>query len=93
MVTGATDVKKKYDATRARVLAATALLEEGCTAANLAEEARAVVALIEPPSPTPPLTLVGCASPSDVNYETAVIANIDVQATCNALIFKKNRIL
>jgi hypothetical protein len=55
MVTVVADAKKKYDAARARVLAATALLEEEQrTAVVLVEEARVAVALIEPPSPTPP---------------------------------------
>jgi hypothetical protein len=51
----ATAMKKKYDAAHARVLAATALLEEEQRAsAILAEEARTAAALIEPPSPMPP---------------------------------------
>jgi hypothetical protein len=53
MVTAAADVKKKYDAARARVLAATALLEEEQhVTVVFDEEACATAALIEPPSPT-----------------------------------------
>jgi hypothetical protein len=81
MVAATVDVKKKYDATRARVLAATALLEEEERAATaLAEEAYTAVALIEPPAPTAPLTPAGRAAPSDDDYEVVVIANIHVQA-------------
>jgi hypothetical protein len=50
-------------------------------AAVLVEEARAVVALIEPPSPTPPPAPTGRAAPSDDDYKAVVIANIHVQAT------------
>jgi hypothetical protein len=61
MVAAAADAKK-YDAARARVLAATALLEEERAAAALAEKARVAAALIEPPSPMPtpppPVTLL-----------------------------------
>jgi hypothetical protein len=35
-------------------------------------------ALIEPPSPTPPLAPTGCAAPSDNDYEATVIANIHI---------------
>jgi hypothetical protein len=80
MVAAAADVKE-YNAARARVLAATVLLEEEQRAATaLAEEARAVAALIEPPSPMPPLAPTGRAAPLDDDYEAAVIANIHVQA-------------
>jgi hypothetical protein len=44
----------------------------------LAEEARATVALIEPPSPTPPLAPAGRAAPSDDDYEVTVDASIHV---------------
>jgi hypothetical protein len=55
MVATTTYAKKMYDAARARVLAATALLEEEQhVAAALAEEAHTAAALIEPPSPTLP---------------------------------------
>jgi hypothetical protein len=57
MVATVDDVKKRYDAACAHVLATTMLLEEEKhMTAILAEEARVVAALIEPPSPTPPLT-------------------------------------
>jgi hypothetical protein len=46
--------------------------------AILAEEARVVAALIEPPSPTPPLTPADRDAPSGDDYEAAVIANIHV---------------
>jgi hypothetical protein len=79
MVIAATDAKKKYAAAHARVLAATALLEEEeCAAAVLIEEARAAVALIEPPSPTPPLAPAGRSAPSHDNYKAAIITNIHV---------------
>jgi hypothetical protein len=45
---------KKYDATHARVLATTALLEEKCAAAILTEEAHTAVTMIKAPSPKPP---------------------------------------
>jgi hypothetical protein len=81
MVATIADVKKKYDTARAQVLAATALLEEEqCTVVVLTEEAHATVALIEPPSPMPPLAPASHAAPSDNDYETVVIANIHVQA-------------
>jgi hypothetical protein len=38
------------------------------------------VALIEPPSPTPPLAPTGRAAPSDDDYEATVNASIHVQA-------------
>jgi hypothetical protein len=78
MVIAAADAKKKYAAAHARVLAATALLEEECAAAVLIEEARATVALIEPPSPTPPLAPAGRSAPSHDNYKAAIITNIHV---------------
>jgi hypothetical protein len=82
MVPAATDTKNKYDATRAQVLAATALLEEEkCVATVLVEEACTAVALIEPPSHTPPLAPVGRVAPSDDDYEAVIITNIHVQAT------------
>jgi hypothetical protein len=75
----AADVKKRYDATHARVLAATTLLEEEeRAAAVLIEEACATAATIKPPSPMPPLGPVSCAAPLDNDYEVAVIANIHV---------------
>jgi hypothetical protein len=78
--TVAVAVKKKYDASRAQILAATVLLEEEQRAAAvLAEEDRATEALIEPlPMLTPAPT--GRATPSDDDYEAAVIANIHVEA-------------
>jgi hypothetical protein len=66
MVVAAADAKKKYDATRARVLAA---------------EARAAAALIEHPSPMPPPAPAGRATHSDDDYEATVIANIYIHAT------------
>jgi hypothetical protein len=70
---------KKYDAARAWVLTATALLEEEERMATiLIEEARAVAALIEPPLPTPPPAPAGRAAPSDDDYDAAIIANIHV---------------
>jgi hypothetical protein len=55
MVVIVADVKKKYDVTRIRVLAATTLLEEEEHATVvLAEEAHTTTALIESPSPTSP---------------------------------------
>jgi hypothetical protein len=81
MVIAATNAKKKYDATHARVLAATALLkQEEHAATALTEEAHAAASLIEPPSPTPPPAPVSCAALSDDDYEAAVISNIHVQA-------------
>jgi hypothetical protein len=76
----ATDDVWKYDATRARVLANTTLLEEKEHAAVvLTKEAHATAALIEPPSPTPPPAPAGRAAPSDDDYEDTAIANIHVQ--------------
>jgi hypothetical protein len=49
-------------------------------ATALTEEARAAVALIEPPSPMSPPTPVGRTAPSDDDYKVTVIANIHVQA-------------
>jgi hypothetical protein len=81
MVAAATNVKKRYDATRTRVLAATALLEEEqCTVVILIEEAHVMVALIEPPSPTLPPAPIGGAALSDDDYEAIIITNIHVQA-------------
>jgi hypothetical protein len=81
MVAAATNVKKRYDATRTRVLTATALLEEEqCTVVILIEEAHVMVALIEPPSPTLPPAPIGGAALSDDDYEAIIIANIHVQA-------------
>jgi hypothetical protein len=81
MVAAAANVNKKYDVARARVLAATSLLdEERRMAAVLVEEAHAMVALIEPPSPTPPPAPTSRAAPSDDDYKAIVIANIHVQA-------------
>jgi hypothetical protein len=75
------DTKKRYDDARARVLTATALLEEEERAtAILIEEACVAAALIEPPSPMPPPAPAGHAAPSDDEYDAAVIANIHVQA-------------
>jgi hypothetical protein len=54
MVTATDDVKKRYDTGRARVLAATTLLEEECVTTILTKEACTTAALIKPPSPTPP---------------------------------------
>jgi hypothetical protein len=77
----ATDVKKRYNATRTRILAATVLLEEEEHMVGiLAEEAHAMAALIEPPSPTPPSALAGRAASSDNDYEATIIANIHIQA-------------
>jgi hypothetical protein len=80
VMVAAADVKKRYDATHARVLAATTLLEEEeeRAAAVLIEEACATAATIKPPSPTPPLAPVSCAAPLDNDYEVDVIANIHV---------------
>jgi hypothetical protein len=80
MVTTVANVKKRYDAARTQVLAATTLLEEERAAAVLTEEACATAALIEPPLPTPPPVPTSRAAPSNDNYEVAVIANIHVQA-------------
>jgi hypothetical protein len=66
MVVAAADAKKKYDATRARVLAA---------------EDRAAAALIKHPSPMPPPAPDGRATHSDDDYEATVIANIYIHAT------------
>jgi hypothetical protein len=78
MVVAATNAKK-YDVARARVLATTTLLEEEEHATVvLIEEACTMAALIEPPSPTPAPTLAGRATPSDDDYEAAVIANIHI---------------
>jgi hypothetical protein len=75
------DTKKKYATARTRVLAATAHLEEEQhVAAALTKEARATVALIDPPLPTPPPAPTGHATPSNNDYEASVIANIHVQA-------------
>jgi hypothetical protein len=72
MVATTADAKKKYDAARTWVPAATVQLEEEQrTTVILVEEAHTVVALIEPHVPTPP---------SDDDYEAAVITNIHVQA-------------
>jgi hypothetical protein len=80
MVTAA--AKKRYDATRTRVLTVTVLLEEKQhVVAVLVEEARTVVSLIEPPSPMLPLDPTGGAAPSDNDYEVVVIANVYVLAT------------
>jgi hypothetical protein len=82
MVTTAVDVKKWYNATHTQVLAATTLLEEDeRIAAILVDEAHTAVILIEPTSPTPPLTPVCGAAPSNGDYEAVVIANVHVQAT------------
>jgi hypothetical protein len=62
------DAKKRYDVARARVLAATVLLEEEERAATvLIEEARATAVLIESPSPTPPPAPDGHTALSDDN--------------------------
>jgi hypothetical protein len=54
-VAAAADAKKKYDTFHTRLLAVTALLEEeDHVFAALAKEARAALALIEPPSPMLP---------------------------------------
>jgi hypothetical protein len=71
MVATTADAKKKYDAARTWVPAATVQLEEQRTTVILVEEAHTVVALIEPHVPMPP---------SDDDYEAAVITNIHVQA-------------
>jgi hypothetical protein len=79
MVVATTNAKKKYYVARARVLATTALLEEEEHATVvLTEEACTMAALIELPSPTPAPTLAGRATPSDDDYEAAVIANIHI---------------
>jgi hypothetical protein len=79
MVVAASDVKKRYDAARARVLAPTTLLEEEhCAAAILAKEVHVAVALIELPLPTPSLGPTGSTAPSDDDYEAVVIANVHV---------------
>jgi hypothetical protein len=80
MVATTAYAKKMYDATRARVLATTALLEEEQhVAAALAEEAHTAAALIEPPSPTlPPPAPAGHIAPLDNDYEAAIIDNIHV---------------
>jgi hypothetical protein len=82
MVATTTSAKKMYDATRARVLATTSLLEEEQhTAAILTKEAHAVAALIKPPLPTPPLAPISRTAPSDDDYEATIITNIHIQAT------------
>jgi hypothetical protein len=69
MVVATAATKKRYDAAHTRVLAATVLLEEEQrTATVLIEEARAVAALIEPPSPMPPSTPTGCTALSDDDW-------------------------
>jgi hypothetical protein len=78
MVTATDDVKKRYDTGRARVLAATTLLEEECVTTVLTKEACTTAALIKPPSPTPPPAPADGAVPLDDDYEVAVIANIHV---------------
>jgi hypothetical protein len=79
MVATTVDARKRYDATHARVLAATKLLEEEQrVAAILAKEAHIAAVLIEAPSPMPPPAPVGHAAPSDDNYEAIVIANIHI---------------
>jgi hypothetical protein len=79
MVATTTYAKKMYDAARARVLAATALLEEEQhVAAALAEEAHTAAALIEPPSPTLPPAPADHIAPLDNDYEAAIIDNIHV---------------
>jgi hypothetical protein len=75
----ATADAKKYDTFHTRLLAITALLEEeDHVFAALAKEARAALALIEPPSPMLPLAPAGRVAPLDDDYEAAVIANIHV---------------
>jgi hypothetical protein len=49
-------------------------------AAVLAQVARIAMALIEPPSPTPPPGPAGRVAPLDDDYEAAIITNIQVQA-------------
>jgi hypothetical protein len=81
MVAAVVDAKKRYDAARARVLTTTTLLEEEeRVAAVLTEEGCTTAALIEPSSPTPPPVPVSGATPSDDDYEAAVITNVHVQA-------------
>jgi hypothetical protein len=80
MVATAAATKKQYATAHARVLTATALLEEEQRAAViLIEEAHAVVVLIEPPSPMPPPVPGSGTAPSDDDYEAAVITNAPVQ--------------
>jgi hypothetical protein len=77
MVVVATDPKKRYDASRAQILTAIALLEEEeRVAAVLAEETHAAIALVEPPSPTLPLAPADGAAPSNNDYEAIIIANV-----------------
>jgi hypothetical protein len=48
-------------------------------AAVLAQVARIAMALIEPPSPTPPPGPAGRVAPLDDDYEAAIVTNIQVQ--------------
>jgi hypothetical protein len=80
-VTAAIDAKKRYDAAHARVLAATALLEEKeHVTIVFVNEGHAMTVLIEPPSPTsPPGPARGTALSND-DYEAKVIANVHIRA-------------
>jgi hypothetical protein len=80
-VTAAIDAKKRYDAAHARVLTATALLEEKeHVTIVFVKEGHATTVLIEPPSPTsPPGPARGTALSND-DYEAKVIANVHIQA-------------